>query len=116
MTPKQIVEKYHEAIGKGDFETLRSLLADNLDFEGPIAKHNKPEGLINDLKGLSQIVEGMEHMKLFVDGNDVCFIYKLKSKVADAPVAEWFHIANGKIDFIRVVFDARPYAALHTSK
>ena len=106
---------YHEAIGKGDFEALRSLLADKLDFEGPIAKHDNPEGLIGDLKGLSQIVEGMEPMKLFADGNDVCFIYKLKSKVAFAPVAEWFHVTNGKIDFIRVVFDARPYASLFNS-
>jgi hypothetical protein len=27
-----------------------------------------------------------------------------------APVAEWSHIEGGKINLVRVVFDARPFA------
>ena len=112
MNAKRIVEKYHRAISENDFDTLRSLLADNLDFKGPIATHHEPEGLIADLKGLAQIVLGMDVRKIFVDGQDVCVIYDLKTKVALSSVSEWFHVEGDKINFIRVYFDARPFAAL----
>jgi len=112
MDLKKVVEKYHNALKAGDFDTIRGLLAKNLDFRGPIAAHDNPEGLIKDLQGLAQIVEDLVERKTFVDGQDICVIYDLRTKVGLSPVAEWFHGEDGKINFIRVFFDARPFAPL----
>jgi hypothetical protein len=51
---------------------------------------------------------------MFVDGDDVCMFYDLvtNSPAGTALVAEWHHVSGGKIDRIRVVFDARPFAPL----
>ena len=50
--------------------------------------------------------------KTFVDGPDVVTWYDLHTRVAPpAAVAEWSHVEGGKITMVRVVFDARPFAA-----
>lgn len=109
MNSKKVVAMYSEAMKKGDFATVRSVLADNLDFQGPIAKHSNADDLVKDLQNLGKIVQGMELKKEFVDGKDVCLIYDLITKMGVAPVAEWHHVEGDKITSIRVFFDARPF-------
>ena len=52
--------------------------------------------------------------KVFVDGDDVCLLYNLNT--SDPPLSsftcEWYHVQGGKIASIKVVFDARPFAAM----
>jgi ketosteroid isomerase-like protein len=111
---KEIVLSYQRALGNQDYKAARSFLRDDLSFQGPLASHDKPEGLLNDLQMLHHIVKGVEMKKTFVDGDDVCLLYDLIT--SDPPVSsftcEWYHVRDGKIASIRVVFDARPFAAM----
>jgi len=52
--------------------------------------------------------------KVFVDGNDVCSLYDMvtKTPAGTAFIAEWHQVKGDKIAAIRVVFDARPFAAM----
>jgi hypothetical protein len=52
--------------------------------------------------------------KIFVDGNDVCLLYDMvtNTPVGTAFIAEWYHVKDNKIGSLRIVFDARPFAAL----
>ena len=46
-------------------------------------------------------------------GDDACIIYDLKTApVPTARTAEWYRVSDGKISWVTVVFDARPFAAL----
>lgn len=114
MTPQDVVMSYQKALGKQDYKTARSYMSDDrFSFKGPLASHDKPEDLLKDLEQLHHIVKGIE-MKVFVEGNDVCLLYDL---ITTAPPAtsftcDWYHVENGKISSIKVVFDARPYAAM----
>jgi hypothetical protein len=110
---------YQRALGSSDYKTARTYMSDHhFSFKGPLASHDKPEGLLKDLEQLHHIVKGVEMHKVFVDGDDVCLLYDL---ITTAPpvtsfTCEWYHVVSGKIESIRVTFDARPYAAMFESR
>ena len=66
------------------------------------------------MKKLHAIVRRIDLKKLFVDGDDVCMLYDLvtNTPAGTSFVAEWYHVRGDKIASIRVVFDARPFAAM----
>jgi hypothetical protein len=89
-------------------------LDDNLSFQGPLDTFHRPDEFLAAISRLSGIVRRVDVKKVFVDGSDVCVLYDM---VTDTPagtafIAEWFRVTGGKITAIRVVFDARPFAAL----
>lgn len=52
-------------------------------------------------------------MKVFEDGDDVSLFCDIKTKVAGTSfLAEWYKVSEDKIASVRVVFDARPFAAM----
>jgi ketosteroid isomerase-like protein len=115
--PKSIVDNYFKAWTTGDFDTARSLLCDDVSFQGPLERFDNADAFITSLKGLFQIVEGAEEQKVFVDGDDVCVIYDLVTVPAGtSPTVDWYHLRDGKISAVRVFFDARPFAAMFEQK
>jgi ketosteroid isomerase-like protein len=51
--PAEIVERYFAAWTTGDFETARTLLADDLAFVGPFDTFDRADDLIGALRGLA---------------------------------------------------------------
>jgi hypothetical protein len=62
------------------------------------------------IKGMGEIVTGADIDKVFVDGDDVCIIYGLATKVtADKiPTVGEYKVKDGKISSVRAFFDPRP--------
>jgi predicted SnoaL-like aldol condensation-catalyzing enzyme len=119
MNPKELVMSYQEALGSGEYDRARAYMADEgFSFKGPLASHDKPEGLLKDLEQLHHIVEGVDMKKVFVDGDDVCLLYDLRTKSPSVTsfTCDWYRVKNGKIKEIRVVFDARPFAAMFENR
>ena len=110
ITAADIVRRYNEALGARDFSAARALLADNLRFEGPIDRFERADDYVKAISGLYQMVKGIEHQATVGDGDNVAVFYLLKTPVADAPVAEWYTVSEGKIVHLRAYFDARPFA------
>jgi hypothetical protein len=110
----QVVQSFMGAMGKGDFTEARRYLHDNLSFEGPIDTFDKPEPYLQSLEKLHKMVERVNMKKMFVDGNDVCLLYDLvtNTPAGTSFVCEWMQVKGNKIASIRVVFDARPFAAM----
>ena len=109
----QVAEGFFDAWTNKDFERARSLLNDDVSFEGPIDSFSDADSYIASLKQLSGIVTGAEKQKVFVDGDDVCVIYDLKTApVPSSRTCEWYRVRDGKVASVSVVFDARPFAAM----
>jgi ketosteroid isomerase-like protein len=108
------VDRFFKAWTSGDFGTARALLHDNVSFAGPIDTFDHADAYITSLQGLAQIVKSADEQKVFIDDADVCVIYDLvtESPAGTAPVAEWYHVRDGKISSVRVFFDARPFAPM----
>lgn len=105
----KLVATYFESWRSKDFHTLRSVLADDADFLGPLGKAEGGDACRQGVEGLSKITTDIVIRKMAVDGNDVITWFELHTTQAPPiAVANWSHIENGKIQRIRVTFDPRP--------
>jgi hypothetical protein len=110
-TTADIAATYFRAWKGQDWDTLRSILDDNVTFDGPLASLEGADACVQGLQGMSQIMTDVQIHKVFVDGPDVLTWFDLHTKVADpAPTANWSRVEGGKITRIQVTFDARPLA------
>jgi hypothetical protein len=104
-------QRFEAWTGK-DFERARGFLHDDMSFDGPIDSFSDANSYLASLQQLSGIVTGTEKQKVFVDGDDVCVIYDLKTApVPSSRTCEWYTVRDGRIASVSVVFDARPFAA-----
>jgi len=104
-----VAATYFEAWQAGDFDRVRSVLADDVTFDGPLGKASNADECIAGLQRMSQIVTAIVVHKTFVDGPDVLTWFDLYTAKTDPmPTVNWRHIENGKIAWIRVTFDPRP--------
>jgi len=102
---------YFDAWQARDFTRLRSVLADDVDFAGPLGEVTGADGCLRGVQGMAQIMTGLQVRKVFRDGPDVLTWFDLSTSVAETvPVANWMHVEDGKITRIRVAFDARGIA------
>lgn len=110
----ELVHGFMGAMQTGDFAAARKFLHDKLSFTGPLETFDRPEPYLEALKKLHGMVQRVDMKKMFVDGNDVCLLYDLvtNTPAGTSFVCEWMQVENDKIRAIRVVFDARPFAAM----
>ena len=110
-TPAEAVDGFFTAWKANDFEPLRALLADDVLFVGPIDRIDSADAVVEGITAMGQMVDDVVIHKVWVDGADVLVWYDLYTKIAEpAPVAEWYHVEEGKITSIHSVFDVRPFA------
>jgi hypothetical protein len=110
-SPSLAAATYFDAWLAGDFDRLRSVLADDADFVGPMGQARGAEECLRGLKGMAKIITGIEVRKVFTAGSDVLTWYEMATEVADPiPVANWMHVEDGKITQIRAAFDPRSIA------
>jgi ketosteroid isomerase-like protein len=109
--PAQVAEEFFGAWTGKDFARARELLHDDVSFEGPIDRFSDADAYMAALQRLAPAVTGAETRKVFVDGDDVCVIYDLKTApVPSSRTCEWYRVRDGRIAAVSVIFDARPFA------
>ena len=107
----KVASAYFDAWKANDFDTMRSLVDDDITFVGPLAQLQGAQDYMEGIKGMSRITSDIVIRKTFVDGPDVLTWYELHTTVASPiAVANWLHIEDGKITSLRVAFDARELA------
>jgi hypothetical protein len=109
---RDVGDTYFEAWQARDFARLRSILADEATFDGPLGHASNAEECIAGLRRMSQLMTGIVVRKTFVDGPDVLTWFDLHTaQTGPMPTVNWRHVENGKITSIRVTFDPRPLTA-----
>ena len=108
--PAQIAATYFDSWKARDFATLRSLLADDCTFAGPLGTADDGDSCLEGLQGLREALDDIVVDTITESGDDAItwFALHLKSG-AEVPVANWSHVEDGKIARIRVTFDPRPF-------
>ena len=97
------------ALNGNDPKVARSHLADNVQFSAPDGE---------PVYGADAYLEGRKKLglnygidKVFVSGEeDVCVLYDLRFDKPPLTIVGCglYHVSNGKIDSIKVIFDPRP--------
>jgi ketosteroid isomerase-like protein len=105
---KTVVKNYFESWKARDFPRLRSLLADDVDYVGPLGHVGNGDGFARSVEAMSKSMTEMVVHKMIVDGADALTWFDLHTKGASTTcVANWSHVENGKITRVRVTFDPR---------
>jgi ketosteroid isomerase-like protein len=107
--PTAIMATYFDCWRKGDLATLRTILADDFSFRGPLGQVDNAEGGVQAMAGLTQMTTDIVVRKVFAAGPDVLTWFELHTTAAPpCPVANWSHVDDGKITRIQATFDPRP--------
>ncbi|MFF7019885.1 nuclear transport factor 2 family protein [Streptomyces klenkii] len=111
-TARETAETYFTAWEAGDFDTLRGLLAENVDFVGALGTASGVEAALAGLKGLGQVLKKIDVKARVAEGDEVITWFDLCTNVAPpTPTANWMHVDDGKVTRIRVTFDPRALLA-----
>jgi SnoaL-like domain len=107
---RTIAGTYFDAWRGHDFERLRSILADDVTFRGPLGAADGADACVVGLRGMAEkVMTDVVVHTMAVDGPDVLTWFDLHNQVVEPlPTVNWSHIENGLITRIRVTFDPRP--------
>ena len=106
---REAASTYFAAWQERDAARFRAVLADEVDFHGPLAHVVGGDACTAAMEGgLWKITADVHVQHVFVDGADVLTWFELHTTEADPiPVANWSHVEDGRITRIRVTFDPR---------
>ena len=102
---EKVVMAFINALNDEDFTTAGEQLADGMKFDGVLGSRDSAEAYINDMKRMKF---KYNVKKLFADEDDVCLLYDINMGGATIFTCGWYHIEDGKISSLKVVFDPRP--------
>jgi limonene-1,2-epoxide hydrolase len=104
-SPIEVVMACVRALNEEDFSEARTYVSDDLSFVGVLGSRSGADAYFTD----------MERMKLkydvkntFANGDDVCLLYDLNIAGKTVFGCGIYHVDQGKITSLKVVFDPRP--------
>lgn len=110
LTPSEIYFAYLKAFEERDFETARYYLADRgFISQSPIGRFDDADTFIEYAARTGPILEGIDRLRTFAEGNEVCCILNYKTRLSElevTPVVQWVVVKDGKIVSIKSFFDA----------
>jgi len=106
---KEIVLACVNAINREDFNTARAYVSDQLSFKGVLGSRDGADAYFADMDRLKL---KYDIKKAFADDNDVCLLYDLNISGKRLFCCGWYHVTDGKIEFLKVIFDPRPILGL----
>ncbi len=116
MQPKETFDAYLDALARHDYEGARGCLADTgFSYESPIARFDSADAFMEYSALNMGILQGIERLRTFVDGQDVCAFLTLHIQISDkeqVKMVTWARVEAGRIQRMEVLFDTRIYQTL----
>lgn len=117
-TTAELVSSYYDSWRNGiasfDKTQVAGILAENLDFEGPIA--GKRQGAAGFIGGLARFVEGLQApirvLQQVDSDHQAAALYDADLPNGTMRFAEFFQVDGGRIPAIKLVYDPAQYRAL----
>ena len=108
MTAADLAEAYFTSWQERDFTRLRTLLADDVTFAGPLATIDGADECVAGLEGMARVLDKIEVKERLAEKSSVITWFDLHTTIAaPAPTANWMRVEGGLITEIRVAFDPR---------
>jgi ketosteroid isomerase-like protein len=114
----ELIDAYYDSWRNGissfDEPRVNAILAEDLDFEGPIA--GKRQGARGFVVGLTRFVEGLQApirvLQQVDSGHEAAALYDADLPEGTMRFAEFFRVDEGRIKAIKLLYDAAQYRAL----
>jgi hypothetical protein len=112
--PEQLVHAYYETLkdrtASFDETRLREILAPDLAFEGPITgRRVGAEGFIKGVAGFASTMHGITMLQQLLAGDAAATLYDAEMPGGTVRFAEFFLVADGRIQSLRLLFDKHEY-------
>jgi len=114
----EVVAAYHKALNERDFDTARRLLRDDLRFQGPFDTFTSADDYWTSITQLWGVVERLDIRHRSSSGDETVVIYDMvtKTPAGTQPIVEWLGVEDGRIAWIRTIFDTAPFAFLRAGR
>jgi SnoaL-like domain len=118
MAPLEVIARYHQVLGSGDFESARGVLRDDLRFTGPFESFEDAEAYVAAVQKLWTIVDSIDIRHVSASGDDVVALYDMATTTPAGTqlVCEWYGVDGDSIAWIRALFDTAPFAFLREGR
>ncbi|MEO6549124.1 MAG: nuclear transport factor 2 family protein [Ferruginibacter sp.] len=103
-SPKEVVLAFVKSINEEDFKTAKTYASESMSFMGVLGSRNGSEAYFDDMK---KMLLKYNIIKVFSDEDDVCLLYNLTMANITIFGCGWYHVEDGKVASLRVVFDPR---------
>lgn len=113
--PVAVLDEYLSGVEAGDFDRVRSCLADQFSYRGPLRQFDDPDAFIANIWHFGQILHRIERRKMFADGHHACGILNFHIHLHERrtiPIVLWVKVEEGKIASMESFFDSADYARL----
>jgi SnoaL-like domain len=103
---------YHHAWTSHDMERAMSYIAETIVCEAPAGRLEGAQAFQGFMGPFSTILTRAELIAAFGDQTTALVMYDTDTQpVKNAPGAEWVTVENGKITYMRIIFDRLPFEA-----
>src|SRR5437762_780159 len=105
---RKVVTSFFEAWTTNDPHAARALMADDLDYSGPLNAYRTADALLPPLMKFAAMLRASRMIEIVVEGDRAALLYdcELPPPVGTLRSASFQRVANGKICSYRQAFDA----------
>ncbi|MFI0742264.1 hypothetical protein ACH4PU_29960 [Streptomyces sp. NPDC021100] len=114
-TTRATVRAYHQARFRGDVPAAARTLGRPFRFQSPLLTSDSPHDHLSGLDTFLGIVTGVDLISELYGEAEATLVYDVHTAVpaiGTQRTAEHFHLVNGHIETIRLIFDATPWHAV----
>ena len=106
MRPLELAQKYMDIVfSTGDFDQLRNILSDDLQFSGPFFNFDSADNYVNSLRNDPPENFEYEIIKSYADSSSACLVYQFSKPGVSTTMIQTFETIDGKICSILLIFD-----------
>ena len=110
MSPLELAQKYMDIVfTSGDFNQLRHILSDDLQFRGPLFNFDTADEYINSMQSAPPKDFEYEVIRAYENNSSACLVYKFSKPGISTTMTQVFETDNDKIKSILLVFDTSAF-------
>jgi hypothetical protein len=111
-TALQVALAYHRAWTGQDFEQAMTYIAPDIICDAPPGRLTGHDSFRAFMGPFAGIATGSRLIAAFGDAGQAVVVYDTATRaVPDAPGAEYVTVADGRITYMRIIFDRLPFEA-----
>ncbi|GAA2225681.1 hypothetical protein [Streptomyces nogalater] len=114
-TTRATVRAYHRARFRGDIPAAARTLGESFHFQSPLLSSDSAHDHLSGLDAFLGIVTGVDLISELYGEAEATLVYEVHTSIpaiGTQRTAEHFHLTQGRIDTIRLIFDATPWHAV----
>ncbi|WGL60303.1 hypothetical protein QEJ31_01635 [Pigmentibacter sp. JX0631] len=105
----ELAKQYYAWIVEKNINNLSELLDEEIEFVGPMSSIKKKENVLRAIEGYSQIVQNIEILESFANGEKVLLTYLLTFQNKTSRAAVQLNFKNHLIEKLELYYDPTPF-------